>query len=94
MILLDPYLNFHFGLLICNWSFLMLTYRIHTVVGIVNQESAMKTHQIKCNTCDSTFVSKQNLKVHENTIHKGLKVKCSECGKQFTGKSYLTKRGV
>uniref|UniRef100_A0ABD2XC38 C2H2-type domain-containing protein n=1 Tax=Trichogramma kaykai TaxID=54128 RepID=A0ABD2XC38_9HYME len=38
---------------------------------------------------DQTFSNKRNLKIHIDTLHKGVKHTCDICGKKFSQKHYL-----
>ena len=40
-----------------------------------------------CDVCNKLFKSKQTLKVHNDSIHRGIKFSCETCGKSFTQKS-------
>ena len=43
----------------------------------------------KCDACDSSFVTKGNLKSHANAVHLNLKHECEKCNKAFSQKSKL-----
>ena len=55
--------------------------------------TALRSHEKKhkeddkgyeCPECGKIIKTKQNLSIHINTIHKGLKYKCEHCEKEFT----------
>ena len=47
---------------------------------------------LKCNICDSSFKSKQNLKKHTTSVHEGKKpFKCNVCNASFAQKAHLKK---
>jgi hypothetical protein len=47
--------------------------------------------KFKCDTCAKKFLSKQNLDIHVDVAHKGLKIKCDECSYECKNKSNLEK---
>ena len=57
-----------------------------------NDENMPKTIQEtkNCEKCKKSFKSKQTLKVHNDSVHKGIKYSCETCGKSFTQKSALS----
>ena len=46
---------------------------------------------IKCNICDATFKTNQNLKKHIRSIHEGKSFKCKSCDATFTQKERLNR---
>lgn len=61
-------------------------------------EHYLKEHQIiflngrfKCDICVRKFTTKQNLDIHMNVAHKGLKLKCDGCNYECKNKSNLEK---
>ena len=48
-----------------------------------------KQNQVECNLCGGIYSNISNLKIHQDSVHKGKKVHCPDCGKQFWGKRDL-----
>ena len=46
---------------------------------------------IKCNICDATFKTNQNLKKHIRSVHEGKRFKCKSCDASFTQKDSLSR---
>ena len=44
-----------------------------------------------CSVCDTSFSAKSSLKLHEASIHKGVRFSCQVCGEQFKQKGNLTR---
>ena len=53
------------------------------------QPFKQKAKMLTCTVCNVNFSGKTNLKMHEESIHKGIKHSCNDCGKQFTQKASL-----
>ena len=50
-----------------------------------------KENKHRCLFCNAIFSLKNNLKTHEDSIHKSIKFDCPDCGKQYTMKGTLTR---
>ena len=58
---------------------------------VVHDKTTKEKHQ--CTKCDKSFTRKENLKIHDDRIHKNIKAKnhkCELCGKDFYFKCKLT----
>ena len=61
------------------------------MITFLNLLKMAKVQSFNCLTCNSSFSSKQILRRHEDSIHKGIKFDCQDCGKQYTQKCDLTR---
>ena len=47
-----------------------------------------------CSICSCSYAHQKHLKEHEDSIHKGIKYSCQDCGKQFKRKTHLTAHNI
>ena len=49
-----------------------------------NTHNTKKNQSVKCELCDSEFVSQASLRIHIRTMHNNEKFKCNQCDKAYT----------
>ncbi|XP_066925360.1 zinc finger protein 134-like [Clytia hemisphaerica] len=56
------------------------------------EQVKIKERKFECNDCGLRFYKRDKLKLHHDTVHKGLKpFDCTECGKKFGRKDHLAR---